>query len=92
MSSDDPAWYMQISNAISVSSFRRIVNALDAAGLYYSISVRSDYILMFPEDPIFRGYRTYLKAIEERVDCGRGWVKVFSICNDDLLDQTGGEL
>lgn len=88
MSDDSPAWYMQISNAISVGSFRRIVCALDAAGLLYSISVRSDYILLFPEDPLFRGYRSFLKAIQERVDCGRGWVKVFAMHNDELLAET----
>ena len=97
MSDDSPVWFLRISNGISVGSFRRILNALDAAGLMYSIRTTysvsmQEFITIWPEDPLFRGYRYWLKSIEERVDCDRGWVKVVSDYDGKVLDQTGGEL
>lgn len=86
-----PEWILRISNAISVSSFRRIVNALDAAGYDFVVAYAEYYINIIPRDRLFTGYRHWLKSIEERVDCGRGWVKVIDR-EGKVLDQTGGGL
>ncbi len=85
-------WILRVSNAISVSSFRRIVNALDAAGYDFRVAYAEYYINIIPRDRLFTGYRHWLKSIEERVDCGRGWLKVIDTDTGDVLDQTGGGL
>lgn len=86
-----PEWILRVSNGISVSSFRRMVNCLDAAGFDFAVTY-NEYINIIPLDRLFTGYRYWLKSVEERMDCGRGWLKVIDRDTGKVLAQTGGML
>lgn len=69
-------WYISVITNISLASFCRIVRALDAAGKNFTFDVFGEKdIRIYPYD-LFSRPSDYVKAIEERVDVGRNWLRV----------------